>query len=277
MHEMELGKSNALPDQSAAPGAQRKMVAFNALCIPFPGYDRTLRDVFLICVIVIRIDAINMKRCQQGSQLVQVFMLSRTKAIGQRNASTMIHCPPQPILLWFVMDKGPHLIHFRPIQINLFRRYYVNLFYLMFLDIFLIYPPSPAFRFFKWQKQNLLQYPIFVQLRVFLCNQWPIWGPALLPSDPKLCWYILPQNFGGGTPGCCIDISVFLPCCVRSDSLVHSRNADILWLLFLLPFPFPAFLFSCPCAPRHSSLILPRFSACFNLSVILPFFGGVTI
>ena len=53
---MELGKPNTLPDQSAAPGTERKMIALNALCIPFPGYDSTLCDVFLICVIVIRIN-----------------------------------------------------------------------------------------------------------------------------------------------------------------------------------------------------------------------------
>ena len=99
MHEMEFGKPNPLPDQSAAPSAERKMITLNALCIPFPGYDSTLCDVFLICVIVIRIDPINMKRCQQDSQFVQVFVFSRTKAIGQRNAGMMIYCPPQPILL----------------------------------------------------------------------------------------------------------------------------------------------------------------------------------
>ena len=99
MHKMELGKPNTLPDQSAAPSAERKMIAFNALRIPFPGYDSTLSDVLLICVIVIRINLINMKRCQQGSQLVQVFVFSRTKAIGQRNAGTVIYGPPQPILL----------------------------------------------------------------------------------------------------------------------------------------------------------------------------------
>ena len=99
MHEMELGKSNTLPNQPAAPGTEGKMITLNALCIPFPSYNRTLCDMLLICVIVIRIDPINMKRCQQGSQFVQVFVFSRTKAIGQRNAGTMIHRPPQPILL----------------------------------------------------------------------------------------------------------------------------------------------------------------------------------
>ena len=125
------------------------MIALNALCIPFPGYDSTLCNVFLICVIVIRIDPINMKRCQQDSQFVQVLVFSRTKAIGQRNAGTMIHRPPQPILLRFVMDKGPHLIHFRPFQINLLRRYDDDFFYLMSPDIFLINLPGPAFHFFK--------------------------------------------------------------------------------------------------------------------------------
>ena len=67
MHEMELGKPNTLPDQSAAPGAERKMIALNTLCIAFPGYDSTLREVFLICVIIICIDLVNMKRCQLGS------------------------------------------------------------------------------------------------------------------------------------------------------------------------------------------------------------------
>ena len=99
MHEMEFGKPNTFPDQSAAPGAERKMIALNALRILFPGYDSTLSDVFLICIIIICIDLVNMKRCQQGPQFVQVFVFSRTKAIGQRNAGTMIHCPPQPILL----------------------------------------------------------------------------------------------------------------------------------------------------------------------------------
>ena len=47
------------------------------------------------------------------------------------------------------MDKRPHLVHLRSIQMNLFRRYDVHLFYRMFLDIFLIYLPSPTFRFFK--------------------------------------------------------------------------------------------------------------------------------
>ena len=96
---MEFRKSNPLPDQSAAPGTKRKMFALNALCILFSSYDRTLCDVLVICVIVIRIDPTNMKGCQQGSQFVQVFVFSRTKAIGQRNAGTMIHRPPQPILL----------------------------------------------------------------------------------------------------------------------------------------------------------------------------------
>ena len=82
MHEMELGKANPLPDQPAAPGAQRKMIALNTLRIPFASYDRTFRDVFLICVIVIRIDLMNIKRSQQDSQFVQMFVFSRTKAIG---------------------------------------------------------------------------------------------------------------------------------------------------------------------------------------------------
>ena len=47
------------------------------------------------------------------------------------------------------MDKGPHLIHFRPFQINLLRRYNVDFFYLMLPDMLLIHLPGPAFRFFK--------------------------------------------------------------------------------------------------------------------------------
>ena len=47
------------------------------------------------------------------------------------------------------MDKGPHLIHFRPFQLNLFRRYDVDLFYRMLSDIVLVNLPGPAFRFFK--------------------------------------------------------------------------------------------------------------------------------
>ena len=90
MHEMELGKPNTFPDQSAAPGAERKMIALNALRIAFPGYDSTLRDVFLICVMIICIDFVNMKRCQQGLQFVQVFVFSRTKAIGQETAEKSV-------------------------------------------------------------------------------------------------------------------------------------------------------------------------------------------
>ena len=79
------------------------MSALNALCIPFPGYDGTLGYIPLICVTVIGIDRINMKRRQQGSQLVQVFMFARTKTVGQWFAGTMVYCPPQPILLRFVI------------------------------------------------------------------------------------------------------------------------------------------------------------------------------
>ena len=149
MHEIELGKADTFPDQSGAPGTEGKMITLNALCIPFPSYNGTLSYMLLICVIVIGIDRINMKRRQQGSQLVQVFMFARTKTVGQWFASTMVYCPPQPILLRFVMDKGPHLIHFRTFQVNLFRRYDVNFCYLMLLDIFLIDLPSPIFRFLK--------------------------------------------------------------------------------------------------------------------------------
>ena len=47
------------------------------------------------------------------------------------------------------MDKGPHLIHLCLFYINLFRRYNINLFYLLFLEILLIYLPDPICRFFK--------------------------------------------------------------------------------------------------------------------------------
>ena len=99
MHEMGFRKANSFSDQSAAPGTEKKMVAFNTLSIPFPGYNATLSYVPLICVIVIGIDRINMKGCQQGPQFVQVFMLTRTKTVGQWFAGTMVYCPPQPILL----------------------------------------------------------------------------------------------------------------------------------------------------------------------------------
>ena len=99
MHKMELGKANTFPDQPATPCAQRKMIALNTLRIPFARYKGTFRDVFLICVIAVRINFVNMKWSQQGEQFVQVFVFSRTKAIGQWNAGAVIHCPPQPILL----------------------------------------------------------------------------------------------------------------------------------------------------------------------------------
>ena len=149
MHDMGFRKANPLSDQSAAPGTERKMITLNVLCIPFPGYDGTLSYVLLICVIVIGIDRINMKRCQQDSQLVQVFMFARTKTVGQWFAGTMVDCPPQTILLRIVMDERPHLIHLDTFQVNLIRRYDVNFCYLMHLDIFLIDLPSPVFRFLK--------------------------------------------------------------------------------------------------------------------------------
>ena len=125
------------------------MIALNALCILFPSYDGTLGYMLLICVIVIGIDRINMKGRQQGSQFIQVFMFARTKTVGQRCAGTVVYCPPQPILLGFVMGKGPHLIHFYTFKVNLFRRYNVNFCYPMRLDVFLIDLPDPIFCFFK--------------------------------------------------------------------------------------------------------------------------------
>ena len=82
MHEMEFGKSNSLSDQSAAPCTKRKMVAFNVFRILFSGFDGTLSDMFLICVIAIGINRVDMERSQQSSQLVQIFVFTRTKTIG---------------------------------------------------------------------------------------------------------------------------------------------------------------------------------------------------
>ena len=149
MHEMGFGKTNPFSDQSAAPRTQRKMIAFNVLCILFTSYDSTLGYVLLICVIVIGIDRINMKGRQQSSQFVQVFMLARAKTVGQWFAGAVVYCPPQPILLGFIMNKRPHLIHLCTFQVNLFGRYDVNFCYLIRLDIFLIDLPGPIFCFFK--------------------------------------------------------------------------------------------------------------------------------
>ena len=99
MHAMEFGKANTFPDQSATPGTKGKMFTLYALRIVFPGYDSTLRDVLLICVIAIGINRINMEGRQQGTQYIQMLVFTRTKTIGQRHTSTMLYCPPEPILL----------------------------------------------------------------------------------------------------------------------------------------------------------------------------------
>ena len=70
MQEKEFGKTNPFSDQSAAPGAKRKMIALNALCVTFSGYDSTLGDMLLICVIGICINCVDMKRRKQNSQFV---------------------------------------------------------------------------------------------------------------------------------------------------------------------------------------------------------------
>ena len=88
---MGFRKANSLPDQSAAPSAQRKMIALNALCILFPSYNGTLGYMLLICVIAIGIDRNNMKGFQQGSQLVQVFMFTRTKTVSQWFTGMMVY------------------------------------------------------------------------------------------------------------------------------------------------------------------------------------------
>ena len=81
MHEMEFRKANPFSDQSAAPGTKGKMVAFNSLSISFSGNDSTLGYLFLISVIAIGIDRVNMERRQQRSQFVQVFVFMCTKAM----------------------------------------------------------------------------------------------------------------------------------------------------------------------------------------------------
>ena len=190
-------------------------------------------------------------------------MFARTKTVGQWFASTMVYCPPQPILLRFVMDKRPHLIHFRTFQVNLFRRYDVNFCYLMLLDIFLIDLPDPIFCFLKLRWRSLLKYPISALLHAFLCNLRPTWGPAPLSLDHRPFWYILPRNFGVGTPDCCRDISAFLPCYAHSCLLGGCHNEDILLSPFLLPFPPPTFLWG-----LYS--ILPHISTIFNSLMTSP-------
>ena len=66
---MEFRKANALPDQPATPGTKEKMVALNALCIAFSGYDNTFGNMFLKCVFAICIDRININRIEKGKSL----------------------------------------------------------------------------------------------------------------------------------------------------------------------------------------------------------------
>ena len=91
---MEFGKPDSFPDQPAAPSTKGKVIALNTLCIPLTGYNSTFSYVFLICVISICIDRINMEGCQQSSQFVQIFVFTSTKTVCQRNAGTMIDGPP---------------------------------------------------------------------------------------------------------------------------------------------------------------------------------------
>ena len=65
MHEMEFGKADSFSDQSTAPSTKGKMVALNALGIPFSSYDGTVGYVFFICVIGICVNRFNMERRQQ--------------------------------------------------------------------------------------------------------------------------------------------------------------------------------------------------------------------
>ena len=58
---MELRKTDTFPNQSAAPGTKRKMLAFNALRVFLPSDNGAFMNMLFIGIITVRIDYFNVK------------------------------------------------------------------------------------------------------------------------------------------------------------------------------------------------------------------------
>ena len=88
-----------------------------------------------------------MKFGKQFQKFIQIFILSCSECIGKRCVGLMIHCPPKPYLMFFVMIKAPHFVHFH-------RFFYVNIYicrffiFYCFKELF-IYLFREIFCFFK--------------------------------------------------------------------------------------------------------------------------------
>lgn len=151
MHGVRFRKADSFPDQSATPGTKRQVFAFNALRISFSSYNATFMNMRLICIIIICINRLDVEGCQQCAQLIQIPVLSCPETIGQRDTGAMVNRPPKPILLRLVVDKRPHLVHFRLIHFYLLRAHHRYLYFLilMLLDILFVYLPQSRFCFFK--------------------------------------------------------------------------------------------------------------------------------
>ena len=87
-------KANGFTAESFDSCSQSQMLSLDFFCILFARYQFIRRNLFLIGIILVRINCSNGKWFEQGKKFLQILMFSGTKRIGQRRIGSMFHRPP---------------------------------------------------------------------------------------------------------------------------------------------------------------------------------------
>jgi hypothetical protein len=86
--------------------------ALDLLGVTLARLVRFRGDMTRVCAPIVRVVPRDAKRLEQRFELQKRLILATTKEVGQDLTTVMIHGMPQPSLIFFALDKRPHLIGF---------------------------------------------------------------------------------------------------------------------------------------------------------------------
>ena len=112
MHLYRFRKADSLAHQTLEARAQRQMLPFNLLRIPFTRGVHFRLQVSPVRTPIIRMKAPDPEGLQQRFQLHKYLIRAPTKDIRQDGAGPVIDGMPEPPLLLLLSHKAPHFIDF---------------------------------------------------------------------------------------------------------------------------------------------------------------------
>src|SRR5215831_15190887 len=112
VHLNGSGQADGLACQPLDARAQRQMLPFNGLRVPFARAVDCRRQMARVRTPIIRVKSLDPKGLQQRFQLQKYLVLAPAKDRRQNRAGPVIDGMPEPPLLRLLPHKAPHCIDF---------------------------------------------------------------------------------------------------------------------------------------------------------------------